>query len=83
MLLEDRVALVVDRKQFWVNGIALGVAHAEISLQTNTHRQHPSDGPSLLLDRLGHQGYGLMVFSPTWRPHTYSVSSGWPSSKWL
>ncbi len=34
---EDRIALVVDRKQFWVNGIALGVAHAEIPLETNTH----------------------------------------------
>ena len=66
VFLEDRVALVVDRKQFWVNGIALGMAHAEISLETNTHRQHFRRRPSLPLDtRLGHHSYGLMVFSPT------------------
>ena len=27
--------------------------------------------------------HGLIVFSPIWRPQTYSVRSGCPSSKWL
>ena len=44
-------------------------------------QQHQREGAEL--DGGAGDFHGLIVFSPIWRPHTYSIAHGEPISKWL
>jgi hypothetical protein len=46
MLLENRIARLVNGEQVWVDGVALGVAHTLRLFQTNPHEVSSLDGPA-------------------------------------
>ena len=48
VLLENRIAGLINRKEVWVDGVALGVAHAFRLFQTNPHEASSPGGPTRL-----------------------------------
>src|SRR6516164_4662205 len=44
VLLENRITRLVDREQVWIDGVALGMAHASGLLDTNLHKVSFFDG---------------------------------------
>ena len=63
---------VVRSKRTWPNTTMIA------TVNTNSTSQNDAE-----FDSCASGSHGLIVYSPNWRPQTYSVNIGWPSSKWL